>query len=68
MRSCEEIYISKIENGIRSIRLGNNPEEVEPQVYNSLGKLKNLNDGMYEDLLQKYENVVNFYKDRTPKK
>lgn len=68
MRSCEEIYIKKIENGIRSIRLGGNPEEVEPQVYNSLGKLKNLNDGMYEDLLQKYENVVNFYKDRTPKK
>lgn len=67
MRSCEEIYIKKIENGIRSIRLGNNPEEVKPQLVNSLDKLKNLNDGMYEDLLQKYENVVSYYQNRTKK-
>ncbi len=68
-RSCEEIYIRNVENSIRGIRLGaKKPEDVAPVVSSSLNRLNKVNEGMYEDLLRKYENVVNDYKNRTAKK
>ncbi len=55
--TCEEIYIKKIENGIRGIKMGTKtPEEV--QVGHYLAKLKPLNPMMYEDLLEKYAKVA----------
>lgn len=69
MRSCEEIYITNVENGIRGIRLGTKkPEDVAPIVSNSLNRLNKINEGLFEDLLRKYENVVNDYHNRITKK
>jgi hypothetical protein len=68
-RSCEEIYIRNVENGIRGIRLGaKKPEDVAEAVASNLNRLNKVNEGMFEDLLRKYENVVNDYKNRTSKK
>jgi hypothetical protein len=68
-RSCEEIYIRNVENGIRGIRLGaKKPEDVAEAVASNLNRLNKVNEGMFEDLLRKYENVVNDYKNRTFKK
>jgi len=68
-RSGEEIYIKNIENGIRGIRLGTKkPEDVATIVSSNLNRLNKVNEGMFEDLLKKYENVVNDYRNRTAKK
>jgi len=68
-RSCEEIYIKNVENGIRGIRLGaKKPEDVAYVVSSNLNRLNKVNEGMFEDLLKKYENVVNDYRNRTAKK
>lgn len=68
-RSCEEIYIKNVENSIRGIRLGaKKPEDVAYVVSSNLNRLSKVNEGMFEDLLRKYENVVNDYKNRTAKK
>jgi hypothetical protein len=65
INSCEELYIKNIENGIRGIRLGvKKPEEVAPIVSSNLNRLNKVNEGMYDDLLQKYERVLNDYKNR----
>jgi hypothetical protein len=67
-RSCEEIYIRNVENGIRGIRLGaKKPEDVAEAVASNLNRLNKVNEGMFEDLLRKYENVVNDYKNRVKK-
>lgn len=51
--STEDICIRKIEGGIRSIKNGSKtPKEAKCGVF--LGKLKPLNEGMYDDLLAKY--------------
>lgn len=56
-KTCEEIYISKIENGIRGIKMGTKkPDEVDLQPI--FIKLKKLNPFMYDDLHEKYINVV----------
>ena len=61
--SCEELYIIRIENGIRAIRMGTkNPKEANVGLH--LNKLKLVNLGLYEDFLQKYSNVVKDYKKR----
>lgn len=57
----EERLIKNIEAGIRGIRLGT----LTPQTANTgvnLNKLKLLNEGLYQDYLKKYINVVNDYK------
>lgn len=60
-QTCEDLYIRNIENAIRGIRLGNkSPEEVNPSI--AFEKLRELNFGMHQDLLLKYQNVVNDYK------
>ena len=59
--SCEELYVRHIENGIRAIRMGNkSPKDANVGLH--LNKLKLVNLGLYEDLLQKYSNVVKDYK------
>jgi len=59
--SIEEYYVKKIENGIRGIRLGTKtPKNVNLSEF--FKKLKILNDGLCEDLLKKYDNVVKNYK------
>lgn len=68
-RSCEEMYIKNVENGIRGIRLGTKkPEDISTVISSNLNRLNKINEGMFEDLLKKYENVVNDYKNRTAKK
>ena len=57
-KTCSELYIDRIESGIRGIRLGiKKPSEVELNDF--FKKLQPLNDGMAIDLKDKYDNVVN---------
>lgn len=56
----EELVIRKIECGIRGIRMGTkNPDEVNVGKY--LSKLKEINDGLYDDYLEKYKRVMKMY-------
>jgi hypothetical protein len=59
----EDLHIKNIENGIRAIRMGTK-EPKDANVGIHLNKLKPLNEGMYEELLQKYKNVVEDYNKR----
>lgn len=56
----EEIYIKRIENGIRGIRMGTKTPEIA-NVGPSLNSLKALNEGLYLDLMVKYKNVLKDY-------
>ena len=51
--TTEEMYIRKIENGIRAIKLGSKTPE-EAQVGLFLNRLKPLNEGMYQEHLKNY--------------
>jgi hypothetical protein len=63
--SVEELTIKNIEGAIRGIRLGTKkPSDVGNQISNSLDKLKIYNEAMYDDLMQKYKNVVSDYNKR----
>lgn len=55
--SAEEMYIKHIENGIRSIKNGSKTVK-EANVGMSLNKLKTVNEGLYEDYLKKYKEVL----------
>lgn len=56
-KSTEELVVTKVENGIRSIKLGTKkPEDVDIYLY--LEKLKNLNEGLHEELLKKYKKTL----------
>jgi len=55
--SAEELYIKHIENGIRSILNGSKSVK-EANVGISLNKLKQVNEGLYEDYLKKYKEVL----------
>lgn len=55
--SAEELYIKHIENGIRSIVNGTKSVQ-EANVGMSLNKLKAVNEGLYEDYLKKYKEVL----------
>ncbi len=65
-KTCEELYIGKVEAGIRSIRMGTKTPN-EAQVGLWLNKVKQLNDGMYLDLLEKYKNVMKEYEKKNNK-
>ena len=54
----EEILIKNIEAGIRGIRLGTKTPETA-KVGVSLNRLKDINEGQYQDYLKKYIDVVN---------
>lgn len=59
-KTCEEIYISRIENATRGIKLGNKkPDEVN--LKDTFDKLKKINPFMCEDLQTKYQNIVSNY-------
>jgi len=55
--SAEEMYIKHIDNGIRSIVNGTKTVK-EANVGMSLNKLKTVNEGLYEDYLKKYKEVL----------
>lgn len=59
----EKTYIENIENGIRGIRM-NTKTPAEAKVGYSLNRLKPLNLARYEELLQKYKNVLADSKNR----
>jgi len=61
--TCEELYINRIENGIRSIRLGTKLA-IDVNVGLWLKKLRPLNDGIHDDLLIKYTKVMKEYDKR----
>jgi hypothetical protein len=59
--TIEETYVKHIESGIRAIKLGTKrPDEANVGKY--LNKLRNINDGLCDDLMERYQNVVNNYK------
>ena len=59
--SIEEHYIRQIENGIRGIKLGTKTP-MTANLSKSFEKLRSSNDGLCDDLLKKYDNVVKNYK------
>lgn len=62
-QTCEEIYIQKIENGIRAIKLKTKtPEQVD--ISSQFVRLKPLNPFMWDDLQDKYKNVVEKYNEK----
>lgn len=54
--TCEEIYVRKIESGIRLIEHGKAPKDAQVGIW--LNKLKPLNQGLYDDLLGKYKEIL----------
>ena len=65
-KTISELCIDKIESGIRAIRLGlKKPIEVELNDF--FNKLQPLNIGMYDELLEKYTNVVKDYNSKHQK-
>ena len=62
----EELIIKKIESGIRGIRIGTkNPNEAD--VGRFLNRLKEINDGLYDDYLDKYKRVMKMYNQKNSK-
>jgi hypothetical protein len=59
--TLEEIYVKHIECGIRAIKLGTKKPE-DANVGKFLNKLRDVNDGLYDDLLERYRNVIENYK------
>lgn len=54
--SVEETCVKNIERGIHSIKKGKSPSEANVGPF--LNRLKSINDGLYEDLMKKYKDVV----------
>ena len=63
----EELSIIRIEGGIRAINAGTKSPQ-EAAIGTLLNKLKTLNEGMYDDLIEKYKKAVDAYKLREEKK
>jgi hypothetical protein len=65
--TIEDCYVKKIECGIRGIKLGTKkPSDVN--IADALEKLKVVNDGLYEDLLNKYLKTMESYSKRIENK
>lgn len=65
-KTCEELYIQNAENGIRAIKMRTKtPQVANVQLY--LNKLKPVNIGMYDELHQKYQNVLKDYENNKRK-
>lgn len=57
--SSEDHYIKNTEDAIRTLRLGTKDRaETMKRVGFNLSRLKAVNPGMYEDLLEKYKNAL----------
>lgn len=63
----EDLYIKNINNGIRAIRLGTKSPQ-EANIGSQLNKLKPLNEGMYDELMNNYKAVLKDYNEKNPKK
>jgi hypothetical protein len=63
----EEHYVKYIECGIRAIKLGTKKPQ-ETNVSKFFEKLREVNDGLCDDLMERYKNVVEDYKKREDKK
>lgn len=62
-KTCEELYIIRIENGIRAIKMRTkSPEQVD--ITSQFKRLKLVNPNMYEDLQEKYIKVVSKYNNK----
>jgi len=62
-KSIEEIVVRNIESGIRGIKFGTKrPEDVN--VHKHLKRLQSINDGLYEELCDKYYNTLDAYKEK----
>jgi len=59
--TIEETYVKHIECGIRAIKLGTKRPD-ESNVGKFLNKLREVNEGLYDDLLERYQNIVDDYK------
>jgi hypothetical protein len=63
--TTEDLLIKKINDAIRGIRLGNKePKDVASEVSHSFARLKTLNIGMHDELMEKYKNVSEDFKNR----
>jgi len=61
--SLEDTLIKNIENGIRGIRLGTKkPNEVKVGYF--LNRLSKVNEGMFDDYLDKYKKVITHYNNK----
>lgn len=59
--STEELYVKHIECGIRAIKLKTKkPEEANVGKY--LNKLREVNEGLYDDLFERYKKILESYK------
>jgi hypothetical protein len=62
-KTTEDLVITQIENGIRSIKLGTKkPGQVELDKW--FDKLENINKSMCDELIMKYHNIVRDYKSK----
>lgn len=61
----EDQYIKMVRNAIRSIKFGTKkPDEVGSIVSTNLNKLKPLNIGMFEELMNDYKAVVKAHNEK----
>ena len=63
----EEHYVKYIECGIRAIKLGTKKPH-ETNVSKFFEKLREVNDGLCDDLMERYKNVVEDYKKKKNQK
>jgi hypothetical protein len=59
--TTEETYVKHIECGIRAIKLGTKRPD-EANVGKFLNKLRVVNEGLYDDLMERYQNILDDYK------
>jgi hypothetical protein len=59
--TTEETYVKHIECGIRAIKLGTKRPD-EANVGKFLNKLRGVNEGLYDDLMERYQNILDNYK------
>jgi hypothetical protein len=64
--TIEQTYVKHIECGIRAIKL-RTKTPYEANVGKYLNKLREVNDGLYDDLMDKYQNVIKKYKNTSEK-
>ena len=60
-KSLEDTYIENIENAIRAIRLGTKKPQDTNAGFN-LNRLKEVNPGMHEEIMNKYKAALLEYK------
>ena len=59
--TIEETYVKHIECGIRAIKLRTKRPD-EANVGKFLNKLRDINEGLYDDLMERYQNILDDHK------